>query len=118
MNKYQESMEQTLTLSDTCLEGIDHIKRRLSEGTLESTVPLFSDLVEAFFQMERSISVFKEQLPPNHLAERSDELREAIDHVVTSYESSDSAKAKELIHFNLYPCFKKWKRELHDALEA
>ena len=50
--KILDIMKRTIELSETCLEGLEHIKEKLNEGQFEETIPLMNDSVVAFSQME------------------------------------------------------------------
>jgi len=41
MNQYIEVMKRTTELADTCLEGLEYVKKKLNEGHSESTMLLF-----------------------------------------------------------------------------
>jgi hypothetical protein len=51
MEKYLDVVKRTIELSDTCLDGLEHIKGRLNEGRFEETFQMMSDVVSAFSQL-------------------------------------------------------------------
>lgn len=112
MEKYLEVIRRTLELSGTVLEGLEHIKYKLDEGDFESTITLFHDVVEAFYQMEKSIPPLMNQLPQNQLSDLTAYARESFENVVSLYENHMGIKALEMIRFSLIPAYQKWKAEL------
>ena len=55
MEKYIEVMKQSLELSETILEGLQHIQKLLSEGKSEQTIFLFEDTLVAYETIVRTI---------------------------------------------------------------
>jgi RNA binding exosome subunit len=118
MEKQIDSLKRTIELTETCLEGIEHIKKRLNEGHFENAINLFSDIVEAYYLMERLIQSLAIQLPTNQLEERTISLRKAFEHSASAFEKNDWKKSQEIIQFTLLPAYKKWKSELGQALSV
>ncbi len=86
MEKYLDIMKRTIELSETCLEGLEHIKGELNEGRFEETIQLMNDVVTAFSQMENSIKSIFPTLLSNHIESLTHSLRNAFEHMVTAYE--------------------------------
>jgi hypothetical protein len=116
IEKYLDVMKRMVELSETCLEGMEHIKLQLNEGRFEDSIRLMTDVVEAYHRMEKSLQDFLSQLSPNRIEELSNPLRRAFEYVVSAYEEGEGAKALEIIQFNLLPSYKKWKGELERSL--
>ena len=49
MEKYLDIMKRTIELTETCYEGLEHIKEKLNEGQFVETIPLMNDSVVCFF---------------------------------------------------------------------
>jgi hypothetical protein len=116
MEKYMDVMKRTVELSESCLGAIDHIKARLNEGAFEDTIRLMDDLVNGFYQIERSLQGFISKLPSNQIEGLTNRVRSAMEHTISAYEQGDRGKVLEIIQFNLLPSFKIWKAELDQVL--
>jgi hypothetical protein len=116
MENYMEVMKRTVELSDSCLGALEHIKVRLNEGAFEDTVRLMDDFVNGFYQIEKSMQGFISELSSNQLEETTNQLRSAMEHVVSAYEQGNSGKALEIILLNMLPSCKKWKVEIEKSL--
>jgi hypothetical protein len=109
-------MKRTVELSESCLVAIDHIKARLNEGAFEDTIRLMDDLVNGFYQIERSLQGFISKLPLNQIEGLTNRVRSAMEHTISAYEQGDGGKVLEIIQFNLLPSLKSWKAELDQVL--
>lgn len=116
MEKYMDVMKRTVELSESCLEALEYIRVRMNEGVFEETVRLMDDFVNGFYQIEKSIQVFISELPTNQLEATTNQLRSAMERVITAYEQGDIGKAVETMQFNLLPSCKKWKLEIETSL--
>jgi hypothetical protein len=116
MEKYVNVMKRTLELSESCQEALEHIKARLNEGNFEETMRLMDDLVNGFYQIEKSVQAFSSSLPSNQMENTTNQVRKAMEHVVSAYEQGERGKVLEIIQFNLLPNYKKWKTELETTL--
>ncbi|WP_424766657.1 hypothetical protein [Paenibacillus sp. sgz302251] len=112
MEKHVDVMKRTIELSEGCLEALEHITVRLNEGAFEETIRLMDDLVNGFYQIEKSLQGFISKLSGHQLEETMNQLRNAIEHVVSSYEQGNRGKALEGIQLNLLPSFKGLNAEL------
>jgi len=110
-------MRQAKDLSDTCLEGLEHVKSKLNQGEFESTMMMFHDSANAFYQMHKSIQPVLKELPDNELELLSDSLRDTIELVVSTYEQGDRSKVLETLQFTLLPQYKKWQDELNHCFQ-
>ncbi|KXZ40438.1 hypothetical protein SAMN05661008_00006 [Alkalithermobacter thermoalcaliphilus JW-YL-7 = DSM 7308] len=108
----QEVIKQTLDLLETMEEGMDYVKAKLGELNIEATVTVLTDLIEAFTEIEKSISPIIK-----NLSEKEDKLRKAFDIIVKEYEISKGQKAYEIMQFTLEPAFKNWKQEIENTLK-
>lgn len=113
----QEVIKYTLDLLETMEEGMDYVKAKLGELNIEGTVTVLTDLITAFTEVEKSISLMLIDLPENSIVEKSDKLRKAFDTMVKEYETDNGNKAYEIIQFSLEPAFVNWKEELESKLK-
>lgn len=116
MEKHHDVMKRTVELSGSCVEALEHIKVRINDGAFEDTVRLMDDLVNAVYQIEKSMQGYLDQLPANGIEDKTIQLRNALDHTVSAYEQGEGGKALEIIQFNLLPSCKGWKEEIEMAL--
>ncbi|WP_066637314.1 hypothetical protein [Desulfolucanica intricata] len=117
MEKYIDVILQTIELSETCLEGLEHVKAKLNEGQFENTTVLLHDALYAYYQMGKSIQPFIAQLPPYDMESISNSLHNAFELVVSAYERGERAIALEVIQFNLLPIYKEWHTEINRYLK-
>lgn len=115
--KYIDVIKQSLALSDTGLESLEHIKLQYKEGKFAETFYLFNDVVNAFSTIERSVQDLLPLLPENQIQVLMDRLRSALEHVVAAYEQERLSQAREVMQFNLMPTYKEWRLELHRVLD-
>ncbi len=101
-----------MELTDTCLEGIRHLRVRLHEGYMEETILLFRDVIEAFYQMEKAIQPITDKFALCILEEMTNQVRDSLDYVATFYEKAESRKAYEIIEMQLLPNYLNWKGEI------
>jgi hypothetical protein len=112
MEKYINEMKHSTELLDTILVGLEHIQKLLSEGKIEFSILLFEDTVQAFSMIETSIERFLSEFLTEELPLLTDNVRSAIQLIVSAYESKNYAKVQEALQFALLPKYKKWKHEL------
>ncbi|MBM7096854.1 hypothetical protein JSY36_14050 [Bacillus sp. H-16] len=117
MDKYIDVMKQSVTLTGTIIEGLQHIQKELGEGKLQDTVFLFEDVVAGFLAVENSLMPVKEELEMKSVEENLTSLKNSLELVVTAYEAKDIAKVQELMQFTLVPQVKKLKEELEDMFQ-
>jgi hypothetical protein len=53
----QELARQITELAETALEGLEHVQRQNMEGKFEQTMPLFTDVIEAFTEIEKILAL-------------------------------------------------------------
>ncbi|WP_077214806.1 hypothetical protein [Bacillus dakarensis] len=115
MEKHIEVMKQSLELSETILEGLQHIQKLLSEGKSEQTIFLFEDTLLAYETISKAINLAVTELNNESISAKQAEFSQAADLVVTAYEEKNYAKVQEILQFTLVPQFKKLKEELEQA---
>lgn len=115
MEKHIEVMKQSVELSETILEGLQHIQKLLSEGKHEQSVFMFEDVLQGFATIERTIAPAVKELYNESIPAKQAEFSQAADLVVTAYEEKNYAKVQEVLQFTLVPRFKKLKAELEQA---
>ncbi|MBM7856049.1 hypothetical protein JOC37_002474 [Desulfohalotomaculum tongense] len=114
--RYHEIMKRTIELAETCLEGLEHIKLKLKEGNIETTVTLLRDVLNSYFVMEKSIQPIRSHILPNQLEKLEKTLRDDFDLIVSFYERGEIVKAAEVMELKLLPDYKRWHGELDRCL--
>ncbi|BAU26562.1 hypothetical protein DFP93_10856 [Aneurinibacillus soli] len=118
MEKYMDVMKQTVELSETMSEALEHIKIRVNEGNIESTIQLVDDTMIAFSTIVKSMQRFLYKLPPNQIEEHTDMLVKGFQVLTTAYEQGQSGKILEVLQFTILPAYKKWSSELEKHLQS
>lgn len=117
MEKYFDIMKRTLDLAETGLEGLQFVKTKMEDGYYENTVVVLKDTVEAFAQMEQSLSLFIDDLPANKIQSNTNKLRTLLEKVVLAYEQENYPEALQLMDTKLIKEYKKWQKELTKHLQ-
>lgn len=118
MEKYIEVVKQSIELSDTVLEGIQHIRKQLEEGKFEEAAFLFEDTIVAILTIERSVDPLVTQMSSNKISEIMVELKRILELLVGNFEDKNFSNVKEIMQFSLIPIFNQWKKELETNLKA
>ena len=112
----REVMNRILELSDTTLEGLEHIKQRTMEGYFEQTTELFTDVMSAFHQMEKALEPLLDELETGELKPRTEELVQAMRLMLAAYEGEQDVKPVEILQFSLLPRYRSWQEALREAM--
>ncbi|UII55611.1 hypothetical protein LS684_18595 [Cytobacillus spongiae] len=115
MEKHIEVMKMSLELSETIVEGLQHIQKLLNEGKHEQTVFLFEDVLTAYESIGRTTKQVVKDLNQELILARQTEFGKSAELVVTAFEEKNYAKVQEILQFNFVPKFKKLKEELEKA---
>ncbi|MEQ8175991.1 MAG: hypothetical protein ABRQ26_13105 [Syntrophomonadaceae bacterium] len=111
-----EVIVQSLNLSCTVAEGLEHIKSKFEEGYYEDALLLFQDVVHAVMSIENAIAPFILKLPPNQLAFLKNEVQDALEIMMTAYEGGVWNTVNETMEQSLLPAYYRWKEELERCL--
>src|SRR5690606_24961537 len=113
-----EVIRWTLDLADTLQEGLQHIHQRQATGHRpEETIPLFTDVVEAFAEIENALqSPLLSLASAAELTHRTNSLREGLDSMTSAYEGTSDVSPLATLQFTLLPRFQEWHRTLNEAL--
>ena len=117
MEKHIEVMKKSLELSETILEGLQHIQKLLNEGKNEQSVFMFEDALEAYTAISTTIEPVINELNNESISAQQAAFSQAADLVVTAYEEKNYAKVQEILQFTLVPRFKKLKEQLEEAFK-
>ncbi|MFD1849058.1 hypothetical protein [Oceanobacillus bengalensis] len=117
MEKNTEVMQQSKELLQTVNEALQHIQNLLKEGKFESTITLFGDVVQAYSAVEGAVDHLPDELLSVENRELTTEVRNAIELIVSAYESKDYGKVQEVLQLSLIPRFSKWQEDLESVFE-
>ncbi|MGO4888805.1 hypothetical protein ACJ2A9_13690 [Anaerobacillus sp. MEB173] len=92
MEKHIEVMKKSIELSETIIEGLQHIQKQLREDKHEQTVFLFEDVLVAYSTVSRSVDTVLKELSNEAIPAMQVDLSKAADLVVTTYEEKNYAK--------------------------
>jgi ribosomal protein S1 len=109
MENYIDLMKQVSELSDSALEGLEHVKQMLNAGNIKSALILSRDFTQAFYQMEKTCGLISKNQLSDELRNQTISLRESINVLVSAFEVSQYSRAQEVIQFNVLPAYKKWQ---------
>lgn len=117
MDKYGEIFRRLLDLSDTVLEGLEHMEKQLAEIRYEESFVLLQDIVTGIDSIEKSLQPFVNDLSPNKLVIYIIEMEKEINELVSCYENYDIVKIKDGVTSKVLPGYLQWQQELKHMLE-
>lgn len=117
MERYIDVMKQSVELSETILDGLQHIQKLLGEGKFEEIMSMFEDVVSAFSTMQQSLTPVTEKLENQEIDAKAIKVQAALELVVSAYEAKSHGKVQEIIQFTLTPQLKKWKEALEKTFQ-
>lgn len=112
MDNCFEIIRQSLELSSTVGEGLQHLRISFEKGCCEDTLTLFQDVIHAFISIQQAVEPFATKLPPNQLTLLTDEINNALEYIVSAYEKSSWIILTEILENKLIPAHCRWEREL------
>lgn len=117
MSDQQEVARDIMKLSETILEGMEHIDSRMKEGNVLDTSYLFQDIVSALTSIFNSLQPILPQLSENRVVVLSDQLIAAMADMTSGYEQKEEEKAAQALQ-GLLPVFHTWQNELDRCLRV
>lgn len=111
-----EIIRQSLDLSESIGEGLEHISRQLDKGCYEEATPLFQDVIQAFMSIQMAVEPYLNTLPCNSLISLNRDIQNTLELIVTSYEKSSWNVLRETVQQKLLPFYREWKNELIGTL--
>ncbi len=112
MEKYIVVMRETSGLMETVQEALAHTQTLLKQGKGEASITLFSDIVQAFSSMEQSVLQLPEIFVNDDVASLTEDVRNALNKAVESYEAKAYTHVQEVLQSALLPAFNKWSEVL------
>ncbi|WP_240374119.1 hypothetical protein [Bacillus piscicola] len=117
MEKYIDVMKQSVELSHTMIEGLQHMQTLFGQGKMEDTVFLFEDIVAAFSSVEEAVAPVAPDMPQSDLETKLQQVQRALEVTVTAYEKKQYGKVQEIIQFTVLPKCKELHQELETAFQ-
>jgi hypothetical protein len=109
-------IHRMIELSDTCLDGIEHIQGSLNKGSLEYTISLLLDVTQAIFSMNNALQPMNVMFPSDALGFKMTSLWDSIDILISYYEENNCTHALLEVKEDLLPRYNEWKQELERCL--
>jgi len=109
---YYEVMRQSLELSETMLNGIEHIRWKLAAGHFEEMLSLLQDVTEALVSIQEGGQQVAGEMKTGNPNDNMERLLSALDELVSAYESKDWEQALKAMENQVVPGFIAWKEEL------
>lgn len=117
MSKLFETANDVINLSNTMLEGLQHIAQRMEEGQLKETLFLFEDVMEGFASIQTSIGLLLEPDRQAELEYSSRGLRDSMERLARAYEEGSQEKARLEVQSSLLAAYYKWQDQLQSSLK-
>ncbi|EEG76543.1 hypothetical protein [Dethiobacter alkaliphilus] len=111
-----EVIHSILQLLPTIEEGLEYIKKQLTELRYEEALELLQDAMGGIVSIEKAVQPILQKLPENKTNFLGDNLKEKMSIVVSSYESGKNADLEKQVGEEALPAFKDWKAELERVL--
>ncbi|MCU6792941.1 hypothetical protein OB236_12505 [Paenibacillus sp. WQ 127069] len=112
MERYLEVMKLTAELSETCLEGIEHIPVQIERGLFEESMRLFVDVISAYSHIERSLLLIGRLLPMERIEDLNALIITSIEEIVDLYENLEWTKVLYIIRTRLIVIFVDWRNSI------
>lgn len=100
-------------LSETVIDGLDHILKLISQGDFNKTVYLFEDVCEAFLVIESSLKGIQDVFNDDNIVSSIETIKNTLQKSVNAYEDEDTMKLEYILLSDLKNEFK----YLHEYLQ-
>jgi uncharacterized protein (UPF0297 family) len=118
MEKDLDVMKQSIELSETVLEGLTHVQKKLNETKYPEAMQMMNDVVGGFASIENSVGpVFADMNDTELVKVHISKVAESLERVVTSLEDHSYGTVQEILQFMLIPNVKKLKAEMETLFE-
>ncbi|WP_127580313.1 hypothetical protein [Paenibacillus koleovorans] len=116
---HPELTDQTIALTDTCLEGLTHMQSQLEQGLHEASLRLYCNVLEAVVQVEASVNlVLKEEEEEGQLdrwAEVRDQLNARLAEMADSFQAYRWNDILPQLQ-RVLPEFKIWQQTVYEYM--
>lgn len=106
----------TLHLSETTLEGVEHIYQRTMLGYFEDTAELFTDVADSFHEIRRAMVTHFPDYEESEVQKVTAEVVEGMQMLLLAYEGDREIRPMVVLQFSLLPAFRRWQTALHESL--
>lgn len=117
MEKHLDMIKKINELSQTGLEGLEHIHSKAKEGKFETTIYLFQDVFNSFREIDQTM---QEALPPGNntsIQQITASLLKGFQTLLAAYNKEENMRPLEILQFTLLPYYRKWQEEIQKHLE-
>lgn len=104
-------IRKSVELSDTVIDGLQHIQSLLFRGMNTEAIHLFEDVLYAYITIERSIRQILENLAIQNPVKSITSIKVTIDIIISSFEQNRYEDVDSVIESELIPQFKNLKKE-------
>jgi hypothetical protein len=116
---HPEVSEQTIALTETCMEGLTHMQRQMEEGHHEASLQLYCNVLEAVCQVEASVNlVLKEEEEEDQLKRWftiRDELNARLAEMADSFQAYRWNDILPLLNRTI-PEFRIWQQTVQEHM--
>jgi len=116
MENKTDVLMKILQLSESTLEGLEHVHRRAMEGHFEKTAGLFTDIVESFHRMETALQPYLPECKGTELEQKTADVVQGLKLMLAAYEGDRDVRPVEILQFSLLPRYRAWQEALRSAL--
>lgn len=113
MEQQLEVMRRILELSETCIEGLEHIRTRLYEGYMQEILYLVEDVLYAFCQIDFTLKVLKLLPEIEEITDVTVEVENALSDLLYEYEQQDINAVIVRLNHELLPTFRLWNQKMY-----
>lgn len=118
MDKYIEVIQNVLSLLDTIEEGIQHLKKQISELRYEEAFSMLEDTMIGVSSIENAMEPMMENLRENKIKSLLKIFNEDINSILNLYENDNKSELEDIISNKFISDFLNWKTEVSDVLKV
>jgi hypothetical protein len=118
MDKKVDIYKTMLALSETTLEGIEHIHIRAKEGRFEETADIFTDVADSFHEMRKALLWYYPEFEESALDLITQEVVGGMQLLLAAYEGDKDVRPLVVLQFSLVPGFQRWHMALQLELNS
>ncbi len=116
MEKVLGVYRRVSNLSETTLEGLEHIYNLTMDGRFEETVVLYTDVATSFHEMQMALAVHLPEYEGSEMRKMADDVIAGMKLVLAAYENERDVRPMEVMQFAMLPAYRRWHEELQETL--
>lgn len=106
-------MTHTISLSDTMIEGLQHIGQQLDEGRFEDSFELMGTVLQGMDSIKQALPDVINSLPSTALGYSTIELRDIFEVLRENYQAGEASLVHANLKERLLPAFQDWHSQVH-----